>query len=517
MSRAPLTPFAAIGLFGALILSVVAVSVRTSPPVIPATAFQKDKEFIPKNGLGQGDKKFDSSSKGRGYKPLTEEKRAYYQRLDRAKHGDHIERAAKNLVLPAAFDGRVRVPLPMWDQGPCGSCYLVSTVRTMTCAGVLTGLGKADGSFMQAAQYGMDRPRNFGGCDGGNGTEVIDWAVKNGWIAETYVDSAGAAHRDYPAYQAKSGNDRTAPGAKVWVKGWTWGLVSNSGRPTADQIKAALFLYGRLNVSLDAGGQFGNGTGTITALGNGIDHEINMVAWDDSKDGGAFLLENQWGAEWGVGGYRWVTYKAAQNIVDMFWVSAGPVPPDTVPVPNVVGDTLGDATAVLKGAGLAVGATTGDTATKVVGQSPAAATQTAPGTPVALTFGTTPQPVGVPPFMLYEGQAPNYVLVGNPNGYPTLLGAESDAKAIATKDEVSVTIWDSSKPSALVETVKPQPPLPPIPLVGSLVIPDLTASQQQSILDQLGAMIITGDMTLDQIIAQYQKNRGKAKQLRGDK
>lgn len=271
---------------------------------------------------------------GKGYIPLTPEKRAHFQRLSHAAHGDRIKRMAANQTLPPAFDARVKVPLPVGDQGQCGSCYLYSTIHgTATCALLRAGWGKADNSFLLAVQYGMDRPRNFGGCDGGNGTEVIDWAIKHGWPCETYIDDAGVVHNDYPKYSASSSSDRMKPGAKLWLKDASWGFVNASGRPTTDEIKAAVYNFGRLNVSLDAGGQFSNGTGTITALGNQIDHEIQICAYDDAKDGGCFLLENQWNTSWGLGGYRWVTYKASQNLVDVFFVSATPLPPPTPPIP----------------------------------------------------------------------------------------------------------------------------------------------------------------------------------------
>lgn len=395
------------------------------------------------------------TERGLGYVPLTPERRAHFQKISHAKHGHRLTMMAANQALPAAYDVRTKIPLPVWDQGSClasgslvlmankrlkaietievgeevitafgrsqkvlklhkrkapsqglriidsrgsqlrgtrahevltrngwrhiedinvgdevkrdngtssdwykvdrsgyidyvgwvydvevdvdhsyvaegfvvhncGSCYLVSTVRTATSVLVGLGYGKADNSFMLSAQYGMDSPRNFGGCNGGNGTEVIDWMCKNGWVAETYIDSAGV-HNDYPPYEARSRSDRTKLGAKKWMVGADWGFVNANGRPTTEEIKAALYNYGRLNVALDAGGQFSNGTGTITSMGNSIDHEINVVAYDDAK--GAFLLENQWSTDWGVDGCRWVTYSAAKNIVDWFYVTAGPLPP----------------------------------------------------------------------------------------------------------------------------------------------------------------------------------------------
>jgi len=301
-----------------------------------------DSQEPPKFAFPAVIQKKDFSNHGRGYKPLTPERRAFFQKISHEKHGGRLAMMAANQALPPAFDCRTKNPLPVWDQGQCGSCYLVSTVRTATCTLINGGYGKADGSFMLAAQFGMDRPRDFGGCDGGNGTEVIDWMVKNGWPAEIYVDQQGTTHKDYPPYQASTGSDRTKPGAKMWMKGADWGFVNANGHPTTVEIKTALFNYGRLNISLDAGGQFMNiGSGTITSLGNNIDHEINMAGYDDAK--GAFLLENQWNTDWGNGGYAWVTYAAAAHIVDIFFVTASPLPPPPPPPPpppGPGGDTI---------------------------------------------------------------------------------------------------------------------------------------------------------------------------------
>lgn len=323
----------------------------------------------------------DFVERGRGYRPPTPEQRALNHAAARARHGDRLAVQAQNQTLPAAFDARAAGwVIPVGDQGQCGSCYLYSTIYgTMTQAFVKSGYGKNDGSFVLAVQYGMDC-HNFGGCNGGNGTEVMAWAMQNGWPAESWVDLAGKLYQDYPKYAANSYSCRKVTGAKYWKPGnWGFATGDQSSRPaTTAEIKTALFNYGALNVSLDAGGQFGNGTGTITSLGTGIDHEIELVAWDDAD--GTFTLKNQWSTSWGNGGYRKVTYKAAQNLVDVFWVSAGPLPPPPVPpVPPV------------PPAGAPV-ITSAPTATGTVG-SPFSYTITATNSP--LVYGETDLPAGL--------------------------------------------------------------------------------------------------------------------------
>ncbi len=338
-------------------------------------------------------------AKGRGFKPLSPERRKVLQEANQKRHGSRIRMLARNQTLPPAFDCRASGwDTPTWDQGSCGSCYLVSTVRTMTCAFVKAGYGKPDNSFMLASQFGMDC-HNFGGCGGGNGTEVVEWAKNNGWYAEIYTDFDGKIHKDYPVYQARESSCRVPAGAKKWTIA-DWGFITNDGSFDVNAMKAAMCNYGVLNVALDAGGQFSDASGTITSMGRSIDHEITVVAYDDAKDGGAVLLKNQWGSGWGQDGCCWCTYGACKNIVDWFWVSAAPLPPPpTVNVPDVVGKSIDDATATLKSSGLLATIQGGTTGT-IGSQVPVAGTSVATGSTVVLNVGPPPPP---PPAVVWSG------------------------------------------------------------------------------------------------------------------
>lgn len=277
--------------------------------------------------------------RGRGYIPPTPEQRQAHHDAAAKRHGNKLMVQAKFQAIPAAFDCRDKgwVP-PIGDQGQCGSCYLYSTVYgTMSSAFIRAGYGKADGSFLMSVQYGMDC-HNFGGCDGGNGTEVIAWALTNGWYAEAWTDVDGKVHKDYPTYSARSLSCRKVAGARLWkIADWGYATGDQSNRPaTIAEIKTAMFNYGPLNVSLDADGQFDIGTTTITILGANINHEIEAIAFDDNHDNGdgtkgAVLLKNQWSKSWGVAGVRWLAYHAVNRLVDIFWVNAGSLPPPPPP------------------------------------------------------------------------------------------------------------------------------------------------------------------------------------------
>lgn len=44
-------------------------------------------------------------------------------------------------------------------------------------------------------------------------------------------------------------------------------------------------------------------------------HALCIIAYDDDKHGGAFLLQNSWGTWWGDKGYMWVSYEDAANYI----------------------------------------------------------------------------------------------------------------------------------------------------------------------------------------------------------
>lgn len=272
-----------------------------------------------------------------GRKPVPPEVKAKMHADAFARHGHRQGLMVKASTPPAKFDcvdmGWVPV---VRDQADCGSCYLVSTADQVTCVFIKAGYGKADDSFKISDQFGMDC-HDFGGCNGGNGTEVIGWMLKNGFPAERYIDVAGVTHNDYPAYQARSGTCRTKAGAKLWKpKDWGFAAGDQSNRPaTVAEIKAAMMAYGVLNISFDADGTYSNaGKTPIKITGRSINHETTMVGWDDAKK--AWKTRGNWSKDFADGGYVWMTYDS--YIVDVFWVSAvalppPPTPPDPTPVP----------------------------------------------------------------------------------------------------------------------------------------------------------------------------------------
>jgi C1A family cysteine protease len=96
-----------------------------------------------------------------------------------------------------------------------------------------------------------------------------------------------------------------------------WGFANSSGdqgqsvTPTAD-IKAAIMAYGCVGAAIAADDAFmNNPAGRVfdRTTSQGIDHDIILVGWDDTKGHqGAWLLRNSWGSSWCDGGYCWIGY-----------------------------------------------------------------------------------------------------------------------------------------------------------------------------------------------------------------
>jgi C1A family cysteine protease len=400
------------------LLSLAAI-VAPAPEI---QALQKAPDAVEK----PKDVKADAPPRATGYRPSTPAVKQALHAERLVKHKGRMASLVRATTPPAEFDaadmGWAGDP---GDQADCGSCYLYSTCKTATTAFVKSGYGKVN-EFRLATQYGMDC-HNFGGCNGGNGTEVIDWMVKNGWPAESYVTADGQQHSDYPAYQARSGQCRLPANAKKWFpKDWLFITDDQSDKPApVENYKAAIMAYGRVNVALDAGGQFSNYSGgVITSLGRSIDHEINVRGWSDAKQ--AFLLENQWSG-WGGAKEKgdscaWLSYKAVAALQDPFVVSAVPLPPPP-PGPNAPVVTSSSASAQVGApftyqivasntptsygasglpTGLTVQATTGVISGSPTGSGVYPATVTATNTAgtgtgtLSLTVGTGPPPSPVP-------------------------------------------------------------------------------------------------------------------------
>jgi C1A family cysteine protease len=155
-----------------------------------------------------------------------------------------------------------------------------------------------------------------GSCDGGWWTDAFSYLRDRGISAEI----------DYP-YRAGDATCRTNIDRPYKARKWDfeWGFVWNR----VPALKAALCEHGPLAVGVKAGTDaFKQHTGSSVLAENSlflptdVDHGVLLIGWDDARDGGAWLIKNSWGVDWGEGGYAWIKYGSNNIGFAAAWVEA---------------------------------------------------------------------------------------------------------------------------------------------------------------------------------------------------
>ena len=256
----------------------------------------------------------------RGYKPAPKEVIDRLHAEAAKKHGKRVANLPR--ILAPAWDCRqLGLVPPIRDQGPCGFCYGFSACGTVTCALVKAGYFKFDSGNYLSEQYGLDC-QNFGGCGGGDESQVADYICKSGFPLS----------KDYGDYTASSNRCKYAPSMKLYGQGGSVVYATPNqqwGRSSVQDMKNLMVDSGPLSIALDAGGLSGSPGAINLCDGQNIDHAVMLVGWDDAKGpNGCFIMRNSWGTGWGDGGYCWLDYKS--YIVEAFAVN---IPPLTPPAP----------------------------------------------------------------------------------------------------------------------------------------------------------------------------------------
>lgn len=204
------------------------------------------------------------------------------------------------------------------------NCWDFSGTCVVESAYYVAGVHPNDGSMALSEQYTLSCGSN-GGCGGDDNTNVLEWAKKTGLPLD----------KDYGGYNASAGRCGFKQ-AMALYKIDDWGFCDpNAGQnyeavTAPDLIKACMMKYGPIGCAVAAGGSsfWDSGTGVGTGSSSGINHDVALVGWDDSKGPhGAWIMRNSWGSGWGDGGYGWIAYGADGIGTEAVWAHINALAP----------------------------------------------------------------------------------------------------------------------------------------------------------------------------------------------
>jgi hypothetical protein len=254
--------------------------------------------------------------------------------IDRHKkafaRNDHITARIQLRAAPLPASYSCPIAIPPQDQGQCGSCWDFSGCEVATNAIIIASKGAipADGSFFLSPQYVLDCGQN-GGRDGDDNVTVLQQAAAQGLLTTAA----------YGPYVGEARQCRV-PANPVYYKITNWGYCTPSqsqGVAAIADIKNYLMTTGPLGTGVAAGDDWDNyTTGVLTNKDRGVNHDVEIVAWDDTKGtAGCWLMRNSWGLSWGINGDAWVEYGADEIGTEAVWAIAGAQPlPTPAPGPS---------------------------------------------------------------------------------------------------------------------------------------------------------------------------------------
>jgi C1A family cysteine protease len=229
--------------------------------------------------------------------------------------------------LPDKWDWRTQGigQPPIRNQGQCGSCWAFGTT-----AAVESAIAIFDKQIVDLSeQYILDCNPSGYSCSGGY------------WAYDLYLKPGGAMEKQYP-YSAYDGSCKGGNVDHPYKIQEFHGVTAWS----IDEIKAAIYQYGAVGVTMSVCGSFpgyGGGVYDSNECNNAqSNHIVALVGWDDTmphkKGKGVWIMRNSWGTSWGDNGFAYMAYGVARIEEDPTYViykAEDPTDTDMDGIPDV--------------------------------------------------------------------------------------------------------------------------------------------------------------------------------------
>jgi C1A family cysteine protease len=192
-----------------------------------------------------------------------------------------------NETAPTTWDWRTKgACTPVKDQGQCGSCWAFSATENIESVHQIA-----------SGQLPVLGPQQIVDCD------KKDYGCSGGWpyVAFGYVTTQGG--QDTEASYKYTARDGTCKfnAANVGAKINNYKSISK----VETQIQSLLTTTAPFSVCVDAEewSFYSGGVVTPSQCGRSVDHCVQMVGYDLTKNPGYYIVRNSWGTDWGMQGF----------------------------------------------------------------------------------------------------------------------------------------------------------------------------------------------------------------------
>ncbi|QDV34732.1 C1 family peptidase [Tautonia plasticadhaerens] len=230
------------------------------------------------------------------------------------------------------FDWRDReMVTPPRNQLNCGSCWAFGTAGAYESALALASAGTGSGGdfLYNVSEKRILDASGAGTCQGG--WWAFDFLVPKSDTGSSY-GTVGERAEPYEVDRQDRTRVRSLRGVFTAID-WGYVLGRNEVPTTSaqrDRLKAALVRYGPLAIAINATPTFLQYRGGVYrelpsrapqagALAD-VNHAVLLVGWDDNN-GGAWIIKNSWGPNWGEDGFARVAYEQNNIGFGAAWVS----------------------------------------------------------------------------------------------------------------------------------------------------------------------------------------------------
>merc|ERR1719502_159996 len=198
---------------------------------------------------------------------------------------------------------------PVMDQGDCGSCYVVSTMR------MLSSRNKIRLSEPDALPFSISFPLYCSeynqGCDGGYAFLPSKWSEDVGLIPATCARYTSAGKCEITCSEEEMGEKLRATNHH-YVGGYYGGATASEIMKELQNGPVVVSLEPKSDLMYYQGGIYESTPDEVHQEWERVDHAVLLVGYGGESGRKYWILQNSWGPEWGESGY----FRMARGIND---------------------------------------------------------------------------------------------------------------------------------------------------------------------------------------------------------